>query len=152
MKRTFTQSFYNLLLLWEYQEFDPELQKNVLLPASPWMIDAAIIEMGICLETIITGAQHFDGEDISRNQPLLAKLDLMKRQLFEFQIEWKRSFLQSHVHIFFAFFRIFGNGDVTVVPNKSKPPKHFSKRFGWETMGLWYMVSFINSFHIPFLI
>jgi hypothetical protein len=76
----------------------------------------------------------------------------MRTQLLEFQIKWKRSFQKSHVHIFFALFRGFGNGDVTIIPKRNKNPIHFTSRFGWQTVGLWYLVSYSSCVSSTFFI
>jgi len=142
MKRTFTNKHYNLLLLWEYEQYDEEEQTNVVLPATPYMIDEAIGDFVTFLEHICDGTFDYDGENVSTDEDVCEMLESIRTQLLDFQAEWKRSFLQSQVHIFFAFFREFGKGDVTIVPKRAKNPLHFTARFGWQSIGLWYLVSY----------
>jgi hypothetical protein len=67
---------------------------------------------------------------------------------------WKRSFLESHVHIFFGCFRCLTNHDLLIHPFKcpfSQPVRHITLQeylvhFNWDTVGLYYMVAY--SFHL----
>jgi len=153
MKRAFsTSKSYSLLLLWYYQQFDEEKGKNVVLPATPYMIDEAISDFVVLLEHTCNGTFEYDGEDISKNEGLCHLLEGMRTQLLEFQIQWKRSFQKSHVHIFLALFRGFGNGDVAIIPKRNKNPIHFTSRFGWQTVGLWYLVSYSSCISSTFFI
>jgi hypothetical protein len=141
MKKAFACQSFSLLCCWEFESIDEDTGKKEVVPASPTMINAAIIEFVDELDQIISGKLNFDGENVSRNDAVVEHLNELRRHLLDFQAAWKRMFLQNHVHIFLAFFRVFGNGDMTVVPKTSrKASKLFTNYFSWDTMGLWYLV------------
>jgi hypothetical protein len=105
------------------------------------MINAAIIEFVEELDKIISGELNFDGVNVATDNTVVEHLSELRRHLLDFQAAWKRMFLRNHVHIFLAYFRVFGNGDMTVVPKPSrKGTKLFTNYFSWDTMGLWYLV------------
>jgi hypothetical protein len=143
MKKVFVASkSFQLLMNWGFFEIDEDTQKRSVVPASPSVIDSAINEFVSELKAFIWGDANFDGENITGKQYMVQKFTTISTELLELQAIWKRAFLRNHVHIFLAFFRVFANGDMTILLNRTMSLKSFTKKFSWETIGLWYMVSY----------